>query len=71
MQAGIIFNFLNLLIRIYPETSGPDATKFIYDTKGTKWQKIYTTSSNTEKTSYCNNFTYKAEVSGMESDKVL
>jgi hypothetical protein len=67
----IDYNYLNLPERIHPETSGTDEIKFIYDATGTKWQKIYTTSSNTEKTSYCNNFIYKGEVSNMELDKVL
>ncbi len=44
----VSYAIINLPERVYPETTGSDTIKIIYDATGVKWQKIAKANSVTE-----------------------
>jgi RHS repeat-associated protein len=66
----IDYNFLNLPERVYPEGSGSDEIRFIYDASGVKWPKKVT-GSNVTTTTYNGSFIYSGEIGNMSLDYAL
>ena len=67
----ISYNYLNLPERVYPETTGSDEIKFIYDASGVKWQKVSNNTGVTTTTSYNHSFVYNGPSGSRVLDYVL
>ena len=67
----ISYNYLNLPERVYPETTGSDEIKFVYDASGVKWQKVSKNTGVTTTTSYNHSFVYNGASGSQVLDYAL